>query len=91
MQQSIWQSQVRAFLGNALAVSLPFADLPTESREQVEAAARKLLDQGVKTAVLVKRGKNGSLLVTREDSIEQSIFKTNKVNVPSVASRNEPL
>lgn len=53
--------------------------MPTESREEVEAAARVLLDQGIKNAVLVKRGKNGSLLVTRESAIEQGIFEAGKV------------
>lgn len=53
--------------------------MPSESKEEVEVAARKLLEQGVKSAVLVKRGKNGSLLVTKDDSIEQDIFEANKV------------
>lgn len=55
------------------------ADLPTASKEEVEVAARKLLERGVKEAILVKRGKSGSLLVTKDNSIEQNIFKTEKV------------
>ena len=55
--------------------------MPTESKEEVEAAARVLLDQGVKNAVLVKRGKNGSLLVTTDSAIEQGIFEAGKVAV----------
>jgi hypothetical protein len=39
--------------------------MPTDTDEQVEAAARELLDRGVDT-VLVKLGSKGSLLVTRE-------------------------
>lgn len=58
--------------------------MPTESKEEVEVAARKLLEQGVKEAVLVKRGSNGSLLVTAKDSIEQGILKAEKVPVASL-------
>ena len=46
----------------------------------MEAAARKLLDQGVKEAVLVKRGGKGSLLVTAGSAVEQGIFKTEEVS-----------
>lgn len=52
---------------------------PTNNKEEVEAAARKLLHQGVKESVLVKRGGSGSLLVTKDQSIEQGIFKASKV------------
>lgn len=54
--------------------------MPTESKQEAEAAARKLLDQGVQQAVLVKRGKNGSLLVTKSEAIEQQIFEAGKVH-----------
>ena len=57
------------------------AGMPTESKEEVEAAARVLLDQGVKNAVLVKRGKSGSLLVTADNAIEQGIFEAGKVAI----------
>ncbi|KAK9812771.1 hypothetical protein WJX72_003419 [[Myrmecia] bisecta] len=51
---------------------------PTESDSEVEAAARQLLEQGVDT-VLVKRGSQGSMLVTGRDNIKQPIFKVDKV------------
>ena len=54
--------------------------MPTESTSEVEAAARKLLSQGVKESVLVKRGGKGSLLVTESQSTEQGIFKAEKVS-----------
>ena len=45
----------------------------------MEAAARKLLDQGVKEAVLVKRGSKGSLLVSAGSTVGQGIFRTEQV------------
>ncbi len=63
-----------------LISDLLYAGKPTESKDEVETAARVLLNQGVKDAVLVKRGKNGSLLVTRDDAIEQGIFEAGKAS-----------
>ncbi|KAK9867493.1 hypothetical protein WJX84_011453 [Apatococcus fuscideae] len=53
-------------------------DLPVDSREQVEAAAQKLREQGVEQ-VLVKLGSEGSLLVGPEGTLYQPIVKADKV------------
>lgn len=51
----------------------------TESGEEAEASARAMLDKGVES-VLVKRGINGSMLVSRSDKpLNQSIFSVEKV------------
>lgn len=47
------------------AISCLSAGMATETDQQVEKAARSLLDKGVDT-VLVKLGSKGSLLVTSE-------------------------
>ena len=54
------------------------ADLPVDNREQVEAAAQKLREQGVEQ-VLVKLGSEGSLLVGPEGTLYQPIVKADKV------------
>lgn len=59
-----------------------YAGMPTDSRQDIEAAARQLLSQGIKESVLVKRGSSGSLLVTKDGAVEQGIFKADKVNWP---------
>ena len=56
------------------------ADSPVENREQVEAAAQKLREQGVET-VLVKLGSEGSLLVGPEGTLYQPIVKADKVTL----------
>ena len=63
--------------------------MPTGSKEEAEAAARSLLERGVKQAVLVKRGGSGSLLVTRDGSTEQGIFDAKKVNLRGALNRRD--
>ena len=55
------------------------ADMPTDSSEQVQAAAAKLQEQGVKS-VLAKLGSKGSLLVKEGGQVlKQDILKAGKV------------
>ncbi|CAL5227637.1 g10642 [Coccomyxa viridis] len=53
--------------------------METESEDQAEEAARKILSQGIHS-VLVKRGTNGSLLIDRDGDVNlQPIFEVEKV------------
>ncbi len=56
-----------------------WAGMETESEDQAEEAARKILSQGIHS-VLVKRGTNGSLLIDRDGDVNlQPIFEVEKV------------
>lgn len=52
--------------------------MPTENKEQVEAAARKVQEKGV-DAVLAKLGTKGSMLIQKDEVLNQSILKADKV------------
>ena len=55
--------------------------MPTDSSEQVQAAAGKLQEQGVKS-VLAKLGSKGSLLVKEGGHVlKQDILKADKVSI----------
>ena len=57
------------------------ADMPTDSSEQVQVAAAKLQEQGVKS-VLAKLGSKGSLLVKEGGQVlKQDILKADKVRM----------
>ncbi len=58
-------------------VKLSFADMPTEGDEQIQAAAQKLRDQGV-DLVIAKLGTKGSMLIQKEEVLQQGIIKLTK-------------
>ncbi|DBA71361.1 TPA: hypothetical protein ACH3X2_011170 [Trebouxia sp. C0005] len=53
-------------------------DMPTESKEQVEAAARSVQGKGV-DIVLAKLGTKGSMLIQKDKILNQGILKADKV------------
>lgn len=64
---------------HALYVCMSFPGMPTENKEQVEAAARKVQEKGV-DAVLAKLGTKGSMLIQKDEVLNQSILKADKVS-----------
>lgn len=54
------------------------ADMPTESKEQVEAAARSVQGKGV-DIVLAKLGTKGSMLIQKDEILHQGILNADKV------------
>ena len=52
--------------------------MPTESKEQVEAAARSVQGKGV-DIVLAKLGTKGSMLIQKHEMLNQGILKADKV------------
>lgn len=55
-----------------------FADMPTGTKEQVEAAARSVQGKGV-DIVLAKLGTKGSMLIEKDKILNQDILKADKV------------
>ena len=53
--------------------------MPTEDNEQIQAAAQKLRDQGVEL-VIAKLGTKGSLLIQKDQVVQQGIVKADKVS-----------
>lgn len=56
------------------------AGLPTETEEQVQAAARTVQEKGV-DVVLAKLGTKGSMLVQKDEVLTQPIIKAEKVHL----------
>ncbi len=56
--------------------------MPTESKEQVEAAARSVQGKGV-DIVLAKLGTKGSMLIQKDEILNQGILKADKVRLLS--------
>ena len=56
--------------------------MPTESKEQVEAAARSVQGKGV-DIVLAKLGTKGSMLIQKDEILNQGILKADKVGLLS--------
>lgn len=56
------------------------AGMPTEDKEQIQAAAQKLWDQGV-DLVIAKLGTKGSLLIQKGQTVQQDIIKAEKVAI----------
>lgn len=56
--------------------------MPTESKEQVEAAARSVQGKGV-DIVLAKLGTKGSMLIQKDKILNQGILKADKVRLLS--------
>ena len=52
--------------------------MPTESKEQVEAAARSVQGKGV-DIVLAKLGTKGSMLIQKDEILHQGILNADKV------------
>jgi hypothetical protein len=52
--------------------------MPTENKEQVEAAARSVQGKGV-DIVLAKLGTKGSMLIQKDETLNQGILKADKV------------
>ena len=52
--------------------------MPTESKEQVEAAARSVQGKGM-DIVLAKLGTKGSMLIQKDEILNQGILKADKV------------
>ena len=52
--------------------------MPTESKEQIKAAARSVQGKGV-DIVLAKLGTKGSMLIQKDEILNQGILKADKV------------
>ena len=59
------------------------AGMPTEGNDQVLAAAKKVQDMGA-DVVLAKLGTMGSMLIQKEEVLQQGIIKADKVNAKSL-------
>ena len=66
------------------------AGMPTEDNDQIQAAAQKLRDQGVEL-VIAKLGTKGSLLIQKDQVVQQGIVKADKVSCPTRYMQHGPL
>lgn len=58
--------------------------MPTDTSEQIQAAAERLRDQGV-DLVIAKLGTKGSLLMGKGKTVQQDIIKADKVTLSANA------
>ena len=59
------------------------AGMPTEDNDQVLAAAKRVQEMGV-DVVLAKLGTKGSMLIQKDEVLQQGIIKADKVSVTAV-------